>query len=65
MITAEVERAWARARRPGPNFRLALHKAQARKSPGLTVAKLEPKLGEKNLSNKFKLGSKLAQRQFQ
>ena len=29
----EVERTWVRARRPGPNFRLALHKAQARKRP--------------------------------
>ena len=36
----EVERAWAWARRPGPDFRLALHKAQAQKSLGLTVAKL-------------------------
>ena len=36
----EVERAWARARRPGPDFRLAVHRAQARKSPGLKVAKL-------------------------
>ena len=31
---------WARVHRPGPDIRLALLKAQARKSLGLKVAKL-------------------------
>ena len=36
----EVEQAWARAHRPGPDFRLEVHRAQAWKSPGMKVAKL-------------------------
>ena len=31
----EVERAWARARRPGPDFGLAVNKPQARGSASL------------------------------
>ena len=51
----EVERAWARARRPGPNFWLAVNKLWARKSPGLVLKSstelfsgLEPRLEDKN-----------------
>ena len=36
----EVERAWGGSHRPGPNFRLAVNKIQAKKSPGLKVSKL-------------------------
>ena len=58
-----MERAYALARRPWPNFRLTPHQALAWKIPGLKGAKLffprhEAKLNEKNFSKRFKWGSK-------
>ena len=52
----EVERAWARARRPGPKIRLVVHKPKARESPGLiSVGSAEPKTGFKPVKPVFKL----------
>ena len=52
----EVERAWARARRPGPNFWLALNKPQARGSTSLILRKAGLSLNFKDfISNEFRL----------
>ena len=56
----EVDRAWARARRPGPKNRLAVNKGKARARPSLFYqGSTKPKHGleqVKSLFDKFKTG---------
>ena len=50
-VTSKVERAWARARRPRPDIKLA--------KLSEPFFRLEAKLDEKNVLNRLKLGSKV------